>query len=247
MSQTPRIYPPAPLKVGAQITLGQQASRHILRVLRLRVGAELMLFDGRGGEYQARLGDGGPRQAIADITAFTDIERESRLEIHLAQVIARGERMDQIIQKAVELGVRRITPLTSARCGVRLEPAKAEKRMTHWQGVNVSACEQCGRNRLPEIDDCVDIMPWLAAGRDGAGRRLILHPEASEDLSAQAAPEDNRVTLLIGPEGGLNPSEVDTAMRLGFRAIQLGPRILRTETAGMAAVATLQTLWGDFC
>jgi len=247
MSQIPRIYHPDPLMVGTEVVLQEQASRHVLRVLRLHAGAELILFDGRGGEYQARLGDGGPRQASADILAFTDIERESRLEIHLAQVIARGERMDQIIQKAVELGVQRITPLTSARCGVRLEPIKAAKRMAHWQGVITSACEQCGRNRLPRIDDCVDIMSWLSSTSDTAGRRLILHPEAGKRLYELPPPEELRVTLLIGPEGGLTQGEVAAAVNFGFNKVTLGPRVLRTETAGMATVATLQALWGDFC
>ncbi|MBI1195328.1 MAG: 16S rRNA (uracil(1498)-N(3))-methyltransferase [Gammaproteobacteria bacterium] len=244
MSQIPRIYHSEPLTAGTQVTLEEQAGRHILRVLRLRPGAELILFDGAGGEYEARLAEGG-RAAVADVISFTDIDRESRLEIHLAQVIARGERMDQIIQKAVELGVQRITPLTSERCGVRLEPGKAVKRLLHWQGVIASACEQCGRNRLPEIDDCIDLSPWLADGAGGI--RFILHPEASERLADLAAPEDRKVTLLVGPEGGLTDAEVDAALACGFHAIRLGPRVLRTETAGMAAVSTLQALWGDFC
>jgi len=246
VSQTPRIYHPSRLEESKPVLLDEQASRHLLKVLRLRPGADLILFNNRGGEYQARLEEGSRDQAIVNITAFTHSERESHLQIHLAQVIARGERMDQIIQKAVELGVHRFTPLTSARCGVRLEPAKAAKRLAHWQGVIVSACEQCGRNRLPEMDICTDLMSWLGPPAIDEGLRLTLHPEAGKRLSDLSPPQGRRVTLLIGPEGGLTESEVATAEGFGFDTITLGPRVLRTETAGMATVASLQALWGDF-
>jgi len=247
VSQTPRIYQPNHLGGDTQVLLDEQASRHLLRVLRLRSGADLTLFNGRGGEYQATLEEGGRHQAIAHITAFINNERESPLQIHLAQVIARGERMDQIIQKAVELGVHQITPLTSARCGIHLEPAKAAKRMAHWRGVIISACEQCGRNQLPEINDCIDLMSWLEALSNSEGTRLTLHPGAGKCLLNLSPPDQRRVTLLIGPEGGLTQDEVTATGSFGFDTITLGPRVLRTETAGMATIATLQALWGDFC
>ncbi len=180
------------------------------------------------------------------IESHRPIERESRLDLTLAQVVARGERMDLIIQKAVELGVSRLVPLTSRRCNVRLEPNRAGKRLAHWRGIVVAACEQCGRNRLPEIAPVGSLDDWLA-GASGPGDRLTLTPTAATGLAEWAVGRsgDGPVTLLIGPEGGFDSDEIAACRARGFAGVRLGPRILRTETAGLAAIAALQALCGD--
>ncbi len=243
----PRVHHPAPLADTDGVVLTAEASRHLVRVLRLRIGDAIRLFDGRGGEYAARISDiDDPRAVRVTIESHEIIERESRLDLTLAQVVARGERMDLIVQKAVELGVRRIVPLTSRRCNVRLDERRAARRLEHWRGIVVSACEQCGRNRLPEVLPLVPIEAWLSRPGDRADR-LVLAPSARRGLGrwADGRASDGPVTLLVGPEGGLTPDEIETCLANGFEAVGLGPRILRTETAGLAAIAALQALAGD--
>lgn len=241
-----RVHVPGPLAPGALVQLPSGAAAHLVRVLRLAVGAPVVLFDGRGGEH------GGTVESIrrdlvsVRIGAHHAVERESPLRVTLLQGIARGEKMDLILQKAAELGVSRFVPLTSLRSNVRLTPGTAARKLEHWQSVVASACEQCGRNRLPEVAQPVS--PAAAVHAASGVKLLLAADDQAEALPAvlgrQAA--DAPITLLVGPEGGLDPEEVRIARQAGFSACRLGPRILRTETAGLAALAALQALAGDF-
>ncbi len=238
----PRLHHPGPLRgAGAELELPEAARRH-LRVLRLRPGAELRLFDGQGGEWRARL----LAQGRARLLEHLPVERESPLAVELAQALARGERMDWALQKAVELGVAALAPVATARCGLRLEGERAARRLRHWRAVVAAACEQCGRNRLPPVAPPRPLAAWLAElGGPGPGElRLALSPGAGAALGELPRPT-GPVRLLVGPEGGLAPEELAAARAAGFRPLALGPRVLRTETAGPAALAALQALWGD--
>ena len=222
------------------------ASAHLLRVLRLRVGAALTLFNGRGGEYPAELTGTDKGGARVRIGAFDSVERESPLQLTLLQGIARGERMDLIVQKATELGVNSVVPLSCEFSVVRLAAHALARRRERWQAVAISACEQCGRNRPPLVEPIVELDAACAAITAGeASLRLMLVPEASESLSALARGTLRSVALLVGPEGGLSGREQLLVQRAGFRACRLGPRTLRTETAPLAALAALQALVGD--
>lgn len=239
-----RIYHPHRLSEGTDTSLEESASTHVLRVLRLRPGAELRLFDGSGDEYEATLtgSAGGRAQVRIGQRLVRDVE--SPLLITLAQGISRGERMDLTLQKSVELGVHRIVPVVTAHTQVRLSGERLERRHQHWQGVIASACEQCGRTRLPELLPVVTLDEWLDSAEPDT-LRLVLDHRAERQLGSLSRP-DKAVTLLIGPEGGLEESEISAAeRRAGYVPLGLGPRILRTETAGLAALAALQTLWGD--
>ncbi len=240
----PRIFQPGPLAearaAGNEVELGAEAVRHLGRVLRLGPGDAVRLFDGHGGEYAATLTALDKRAGRARLDAFDERESESPLTLELVQGLAKGERMDFAIRKAVELGVTRIVPVATARSVVRLDGERAEKRHAHWRGVIVAACEQCGRNRLPELAPVTALTEWLATPRQG----LVLDPEGGDGLRALAAP-DGPVSLLVGPEGGLDAAELDRAEAAGLRRLRLGPRVLRTETAPLAALAAVQTLWGD--
>jgi 16S rRNA (uracil1498-N3)-methyltransferase len=243
----PRFFCPFPLTAGTRVELAEGAARHAARVLRLGVGDALTLFDGRGGEYACRIAAFVRDAPVAEILERRDIERESPLEITLAQALQAGEKMDLTVQKAVELGVLRIVPLATQRGVVRLEGERAKKRAAHWRAVAASACEQCGRNRVPEVADPEDLAHWLGRPPSCAKPlRLMLDPGASRALAAWPSPEAKAVELLVGAEGGLTPEEADRARRAGFTAVRLGPRVLRTETAGLAALAAIQCLWGDF-
>jgi 16S rRNA (uracil1498-N3)-methyltransferase len=243
----PRFYCPMPLAVGLRADLPEGAARHAARVLRLRVDDALTLFDASGGEYAARI-VGIERERVAvEVLAWRDVECESPLGITLVQALQAGEKMDMTVQKAVELGVARIIPLISRRSVVRLDGERALRRVEHWRGVVASACEQCGRNRLPEVTALEGLERWLAKAPAPGVRRLMLAPGAQQSLATLSQPlSDERVELLIGAEGGLAPEEMQAAVQAGFIGIRLGPRILRTETAGLAALAAMQSLWGDF-
>jgi len=238
-----RIHVGETLRSGAELVLPVAASAHLIKVLRLRVGAPLTVFNGQGGEYEAELLDGSSAARIR-IGAHSAIERESPLSLTLLQAISRGERMDLIVQKAVELGVTRIVPVAAERSVVRLDAAQAEKRRAHWQSIVISACEQCGRNRIPELAPVVDTATAVAAA-DAAATRLLLAPEADRTL-IDAVRGIIAAVLLIGPEGGLSEREELLASRHGFSGCRLGPRILRTETAPLAALAVVQAVAGDF-
>jgi 16S rRNA (uracil1498-N3)-methyltransferase len=239
----PRIHHPAPLTSGSRVELSDTAANHVAHVLRLPVGAPLILFNGTGGEFAATLAALNKRRVLVDVAGFQDQERESPLQIWLAQGISRGERMDYTIQKTVELGVSRIIPLFTEHCGVRLDGDRLDKRINHWHSVAISACEQCGRNRVPRIDSPLTFTQWLAT--PGKGRRIMLVPDAESTLSQLPMPQ-GPVILLIGPEGGLSDQEISQAQEAGYIGLRLGPRILRTETAALAALAAMLGIWGDF-
>ena len=239
----PRIYLPHPLRPGHDVQLPTQAGEHIARVLRLEAGHPLRLFNGDGHEYVAELALVAKRSVSARVLSSTTMDRESPLRITLGQGIARGDKMDWILQKATELGVARIVPLVSERTEVKLGAERAERRLAHWRAVIASACEQCGRNRLPELLEPVRLANWAAAVADEGGLRLALDPRG--DVAVRDLPVVRAATLAVGPEGGLSEQDLATLQHAGFRGLRLGPRILRTETAGLAALASLQAIHGD--
>lgn len=241
-----RLFADVPLEPGRDVTLSDSAAAHAVRVLRLRAGDAVTLFNGDGSEYAARLVTAGPREPRAAVESATAPARESPLRITLLQAIARGEKMDWVIQKATELGVARIVPVTSERSEVKLDPTRAGKRLEHWRAVMIAACEQCGRNTLPRFDPPMTMAAWLDANpASPAALRWMLHPEGGTRLRDLQRPTPSSLVLAVGPEGGFG--ETDLAILTGhdFRGLALGPRILRTETAGVAAIAALQALYGD--
>lgn len=240
----PRFYCREALSPGAHVELPEPVARHAVRVLRLAPGAPMVLFDGRGGEYPAHIERIERDRVTAELGAWREIERESPLSVTLVQALQTGEKMDFTIQKAVELGVRDIVPVESRRSVLRLSGDRAGKRVAHWQGVVAAACEQCGRNQVPLVAPLEKLENWLARPAHGA-LRLMLAPDAEQAL-VELAPPAGAIQLLIGAEGGLDPQEVIAAKQAGFQAVRMGPRILRTETAGLAALAAMQALWGDF-
>jgi len=238
----PRIFTPSSLNNGASIELDENAFSHAVRVLRLKQGDSLILFNGEGGEFEAELSDVQKKRATANIGQFHDKACESPLPIILGQCISRGEKMDYTTQKAVELGVTEIVPLFSERCGVKLNQERQNKRLRHWHSVIISACEQCGRNYIPKLHEAMSLTDWQQ--QLDASLKLVLDPTASNTLATLNKPEKD-VALLIGPEGGLSDYEISNAIKHGFSGIRLGPRILRTETAGLTALSVIQQLWGD--
>ena len=241
-----RLYFPGAIADHGECHVVAGQAHHVIHVLRLQVGAALTLFDGRGGEYVAlikRIDKSGLTLTIAE---RREINRESPLSVVLAQGISSGERMDYTVQKCVELGITTIQPLTTQRSLVRLTGERADKRVGHWQTVAAAACEQCGRNVVPEILPVQPLMKWLGAPRNSReDARYLLSPHANTRLRELARPQST-LTLLVGPEGGWNPDETSAAMGAGFTPLTLGPRVLRTETAAVAALAALQAVWGDF-
>jgi 16S rRNA (uracil1498-N3)-methyltransferase len=238
----PRIYSAQVLALGAQVTLEADAAHHLARVLRLPIGSPLILFNGDGNEYPAEIIALDKKNVVVVISNVLTEARESPLAIHLGVAISKGERMDWVIQKATELGVTEISPLQSERVEVRLHGEREEKKLAHWRAVAISACEQCARNRIPVINDVRPLFNWIENIQVDA--KFVLHHRSVAVLDAQnAAPKS--VALLIGPEGGLSEAEIGTAEQRGFQPLRLGPRVLRTETAPLAALSVLQYLWGD--
>jgi len=241
----PRFYCPSALPSGGTFELPEEAAHHAVRVLRLREGDRVEIFDGLGNERRGVIAAlDGRRVTVGDIVA-TDADRESPLRVILAQAMSSSEKMDWVIQKATELGVAGIQPLDTERSVARLTAERAAKRLEHWRQVAISACEQCGRNRLPEIRTPLDIMAWLQEMKASPGARFILLPQGAAALYDQPEPQ-GAVTLLIGAEGGFSEAEGEAAVRCGFTPVRLGARVLRTETAAIAGLAALQALWGDF-
>jgi 16S rRNA (uracil1498-N3)-methyltransferase len=238
----PRILLDAALTPGARVALPEAAMRHLVQVLRMGTGARLRVFDGRGAEAAAQLEVAGKRDAWVVVLETLAATPEPALAVTLAQAISKGERMDYTLQKAVELGVTTIVPLVSARSVVRLDAERQDRKLEHWAGVIASACEQCGRATLPALRPLQTLEAWLASEPE-TGLRLTLDPLAARGL--RDCKPDGPVTLLVGPEGGLSPEEIALAKARGFEGVRLGPRVLRTETAGVAALAALQVLWGD--
>lgn len=237
-----RVHVEEPLAAGRACVVGGPAVNHISRVLRLREGDALTLFDGRGGEYGARITTFRKDTVQVDVQEHRPIERESALDLTLVQGVSRGERMDWVMQKATELGVRRIVPVLTERTVVRLDERQGERKVQHWRGIVISACEQCGRNRVPEVAPPLGFHETLR-GLDSEATRILLSPVGT--LRARDLMRPSKVTLLIGPEGGLSDNEEYAAVTAGFQQVQLGPRILRTETAALAALAALQHAFGD--
>jgi 16S rRNA (uracil1498-N3)-methyltransferase len=244
LSASPRLYCADPLPVAGPLLLPAEHAHHAVRVLRLREGDALTLFDGRGGERAARLERIDRERAVVEITAVRAVERESVLRLSLVQCLQGGDKMDFTIQKAVELGVDELVPVQSRRSVVRLDGERAEKRRRHWRQVVIAACEQCGRNRLPVVHEVEAFERWLARPAPPGALRLHLSPAAVASIATLPAP--TAVELLIGPEGGLAPEELRLAEAAGFVGVRLGPRVLRTETAGLAALSALHARWGDF-
>lgn len=240
---TPRVYTPQTLAIDSRIELEPSASHHINRVLRLRINADLLVFNGDGSEYQATIQTIQNNHVTVALGQRLDPERESNLNITLGQGISRGERMDYTLQKSVELGVSCIAPIWTQRTQVKLDGQRLEKRLGRWRGIIRSACEQSGRLVLPQLDSPVTLGDWCKSA-DNGGVQLLLDPAARKKL-VDVQPLGNKLTLLIGPEGGLDADEIATAIENGFTGVRLGPRILRTETAAIAALSALQVLWGD--
>jgi len=238
-----RFFFPCPLPDSGEIELPDAQAHHALRVLRLRDGDPLVLFDGRGGELAARLQVRG-RDAFAVRGEHHALERESPLSLVLVQALASGEKMDWIVQKAVELGVSALVPLQAERSVLKLSGDRAHKRVAHWRQVAISACEQSGRNRVPEIEPITGLREYLVSSA-AAASRLVLTPVDGRRLASLARPEA-ALHLLVGSEGGWSDDELAMCRAAGCVPVGLGPRVLRTETAGLAAVAALQALWGDF-
>ncbi|MDF2395461.1 16S rRNA (uracil(1498)-N(3))-methyltransferase [Pseudomonas protegens] len=235
-----RFFIDAPLSLGEH-ELPEAQAHYIGRVLRMAEGAALQVFDGSGTEFRGTLVEVGKKRVRVQLDESFAGQDESPLQIHLGQGLSRGERMDWAIQKATELGVSEITPIFSERCEVRLKDERADKRLLHWRQVAISACEQCGRSRVPLIHPPVLLADWIKQTQ--ADLKLVLHPVA-QPLESHAKPQT--LAFLIGPEGGLSDAEVEQAHSAGFLPARLGPRVLRTETAPVVALAVAQQLWGDF-
>lgn len=243
--RTPRICVFDALTPGMELQLPAQAGEHLVRVLRLERGHPIVLFNGDGREYRAELVQLAKQAVVARITdAGTAVDVESPLELTLAQGIARGEKMDMILQKATELGVRHIVPLVTSRTEVKLDAERSARRMAHWRAIIAGACEQSGRAHLPSLAEPVRLADWASRLDDSAGLRLALDPTG--EFSPRDLPGISAAALVVGPEGGLSDQDMVQLAQSGFHGLRLGPRILRTETAGLAAIAALQVMQGDF-
>lgn len=241
----PRFYCPPPLPLGTNYELPPEAAHHASRVLRLRAGDAVQVFDGLGNALDATINSiQGKHVMLGNLQAFMGLQ-ESGLHIVLAQAMCSSEKMDWVVQKATELGTAEIVPVQTQRSVAKLAGARAEKRAEHWRNVTVSACEQSGRNTLPQLHVPQELGAWLSEMRQASGSKFILLPDGASKLQNQPRPQ-GRATLLIGPEGGFTAEEANVALQVGFIPILLGPRVLRTETAAIAGVTALQTLWGDF-
>ncbi|WP_147199693.1 16S rRNA (uracil(1498)-N(3))-methyltransferase [Pantoea sp. CCBC3-3-1] len=238
----PRIYHPEPLVVGNEIALCDEAANHVGRVLRMNPGQALELFDGTNLTFAAEIVQADKKSVRVLLSQSREESRESPLHLHLGQVMSRGEKMEFTIQKAVELGVNTITPLFSERCGVKLDEQRLAKKIQQWQKIVIAACEQCGRNSLPEVREAMSLEAWSA--EEDEGLKLNLHPRASQSINTLPQPV-SRVRLLIGPEGGLTADEIAMTARYDFTDILLGPRVLRTETTALTAITALQVRFGD--
>lgn len=239
-----RLFVRGDLQPDQTLQLDKEQSRYVGRVLRLRVGDAIAVFNGEAGEFAATISSLGKTSAAIAIGAAIESSTESPLKVHLVQGVSRGERMDLIVRKATELGVKRISPVLTEHGVVKLDQARSAKRRDHWQKVAESACEQSGRIRPPLIDEPLTLKSWLGAETREADVDLILRPDATTPM-ASLQPPKTKVCLLIGPEGGFSDIEYDDAGVAGFTAVSLGPRVLRTETAAIAAVAIAESMWGD--
>lgn len=242
MSRVPRVHVPGPIVAGQRLKLEGEDAAHLGRVLRARAGDAVVLFDGRGPEFDAAIVTAGRRGVELDVAAGRDADRESSLPLVLLQGICRAERMDWVLRKATELGVTALRPVLAERSVVKLDSERAASRLQHWRAILVSACEQCGRNRLPELLEPLSLDAALAAHAGAQG--VLLDPEADCGPESLPAPAGT-LCLLVGPEGGLDARERAAAGSAGYAGVRLGPRILRTETAAIAGIALLQARFGD--
>ena len=230
--------------VAREFSLPDAVAHHALRVLRLNVGDRMTLFTGGGGEFAATLVRADKRVAVVRIDAFESVERENPLAVTLVQGIAANDAMDHAVRRSVELGVAAIQPVLTTRSARMPDGERGEKRLAHWRQIAIAACEQCGRNRIPEVREVVTLEHWLAA-RNAAQSGLVLSPMADVSIADAPRPRDT-LDMLVGPEGGFTPEEITRAGKSGMNPICLGPRVLRTETAALAALAAVNVLWGDF-
>lgn len=237
----PRIYTPQPLTANSLVELDSGPAHHLARVLRMQGGQPVILFNGDGRDYPAVIETAGKRDVTVAVGTPIDGSLESPLRIDLGIAISKGDRMDLVVQKATELGVATISPLLTERVEVRLKGDREEKRLQHWQGVAIAACEQCGRNRIPQIHAPRSLDAWLRSC--SAERRFVLHHRAGAGFEGMSRPDS--VALLVGPEGGLTIEEIARAEGAGFEPLRLGPRVLRTETAPLVALSVLQFALGD--
>lgn len=238
----PRIYHPTSLKGLESCLLSDDAAHHIGKVLRMQVGQEVILFDGSNHIFNAVIDNISKKQVSVNIRSSEFDDRESPLHLHLGQVMSRGDKMEFTIQKSVELGVNVITPLWSSRCGVKLDQERMAKKLQQWQKIAIAACEQCGRNIIPEIRPTMKLQDWCTEDDDAL--KLNLHPRATETIKTLSN-STNKIRLLIGSEGGLSAEEIEQTVEQGFTEIQLGKRVLRTETASLATITALQLQFGD--
>ncbi|NRB37781.1 MAG: 16S rRNA (uracil(1498)-N(3))-methyltransferase [Pseudomonadales bacterium] len=237
----PRIFTDQTLFSGTEITLEEQASNHISRVLRMQEGRDLILFNGQGGYFQAQIASITKKSLTVSITEFFDENKQSALPTELGIAISKGDRMEWLIQKATELGIHSITPLLTENSQLKLNAERMAKKQKQWQQIAISACEQCGRNIIPVITEIQTLSIWLPTVN--AEKKLVLHHRSDTRLTGD---KPASVALLIGPEGGLSTTEISSAQTLGFQALTLGPRVLRTETAPLTALSIIQFQWGDF-
>ncbi len=238
----PRIYTNQDLSTQHTIKLEEKPSHHLSKVLRFKEGAELILFNGQGGEYHGSISSIEKKHTYVELTNFIANDKQSPLSIHLGIAISKGDRMDWVIQKATELGATEITPLFSERTEIKLKGERLEKKLNHWQHISISACEQCNRNKLATVHSPRNIEAWITDS--AADKKFVLHHRTDQKLDSSES--INSTALLIGPEGGLSQREIQLAQDNEFNALQLGPRVLRTETAPLAAITLLQYVWGDF-
>jgi len=238
----PRVYCPISLALNTPISLDDNAAHYLGKVLRMSAGRPIVVFNGEGGEYSGTISDVGKKHVQVMLDSFANTERESPLVIELAVGLSRGERWDFVLQKATELGVTRIVPLATERTEVKLKGDRLEKKWQHWRQIIVSACEQCQRNRIPELAPLTTLADYLSETK--TEQKFVLHHRDNQGLPSGVSPSS--AALLIGPEGGLSDNEITAAQETGFNPLALGPRVMRTETAPVAAISVLQYQWGDF-
>ncbi|MCG9559141.1 16S rRNA (uracil(1498)-N(3))-methyltransferase [Vibrio kanaloae] len=238
----PRIHHPERIHQLGSLALGEDAAGHVGRVLRMKEGQEVLLFDGSGAEFPATIIEVSKKNVTVHVTERIERSSESPLDLHLGQVISRGDKMEFTIQKSVELGVNTITPLISERCGVKLDTKRFEKKLAQWQKIAIAACEQCGRNTVPVIRPIMQLEEWCSETSEAL--KLNLHPRAKYSINTLPEPI-SKVRLLIGPEGGLSTEEISMTEQYKFEETLLGPRVLRTETAALTAITALQVRFGD--
>ncbi len=238
----PRIFTDQTLNPHTELQLGEQASHHIAKVLRMQKGRELILFNGLGGEFQASIILADKKKVTVSVGDFNAVNRHSSLQTELAIAISKGDRMEWVIQKATELGIHKIVPLQSEHSHLKLNSERAAKKRQQWQQISISACEQCARNIVPIITNITPLHEWI--NTVNADKKLVLHHRSHGNLADGMQPES--IALLIGPEGGLSETEIQLALDKDFEALTLGPRVLRTETAPLTALSIIQHQWGDF-